>query len=467
MFRLQAVGLGYKAVCCLKKNAKGGFMKRNMAKQAARLLLRGTVFAIAAALVFAGCLPGPGTAVFTVTFEPLNGTPSWEVDVEEGQLVDEPDTPTWAAHVFDGWYTDNGTFKFRFDFDNTPITKDITLFAKWEDAEGKYIVTFHRNGGTGTPPPQQAVDPGFDIQLPSGSRITKPGFSFGGWNTRADGTGTNWRAGATYRPTKSITLYAEWVDYGSGPEFPLIEMVQIRSGSFTMGDDSGIGESDERPAHRVTVSAFKMGRYEVTQEQFEDVMGYNPSWFDGSPAYGEEQGKRPVEYVSWLDAVSFCNALSEKERRTKVYTVDGDMVTMDRSADGYRLPTEAEWEYACRAGTDTQWSFGDDDTDIDKYAWTGGNSDSRTHEVGKKYPNPWGLYDMHGNVVEWCWDWYGSGYYGNSLDTDPEGPEGQASRSYRVVRGGDWYYWSAVARSACRGSTYGDSYDLGFRVVCK
>jgi uncharacterized repeat protein (TIGR02543 family) len=365
-------------------------MKRNMAKQTARLLLRGTVFAVATALVFAGCLPGPGKTVFTVTFDPLGGTLSGEeqldVEVEEGQLVDEPALPTKTDCDFDGWYTDNGTFRYRFDFNNTPITTDIIL-------------------------------------------------------------------------------YAEWVDDDPGSEFPLVEMVQIRSGSFTMGDDSGTGESDERPAHRVTVSAFKMGRYEVTQEQFEDVMGYNPSWFDSSPADGEEQGERPVERVSWLDAVNFCNALSEIEGRTKVYTIDGSTVTMDRNANGYRLPTEAEWEYACRAGTTTQYSFGDDDTSIEEYAWIRENSGSKTHEVGIKKPNPWGLYDMHGNVWEWCWDWYDDMYYQGSPDTNPEGA---ASGSDRAVRGGSWGNLSAYARSADRvNSSFGNSSNLGFRIICK
>ena len=245
-----------------------------------------------------------------------------------------------------------------------------------------------------------------------------------------------------------------------------IEMVAIPGGTFTMGSPAvEEGRDNDELQHQVTVSSFKMGKYEVTQAEYYEVMGVNPSRFKGSgytPAGTEVQGRRPVENVSWLDAVKFCNALSEKEGRTKAYTINGDTVTMNSGANGYRLPTEAEWEYACRAGTATTWSFGNDASAAGDYAWTGENSNEMTHQVGLKKANQWGLYDMYGNVFELCWDLYGD--YTGEAQTDPNGV---ASGSRRVIRGGSWYYPSAYSRSAFRNyfsSGYLDN--LGFRVVC-
>ncbi len=180
----------------------------------------------------------------------------------------------------------------------------------------------------------------------------------------------------------------------------------IPAGSFRMGSNSSEANSDESPVHRVTITRpFYIGVYEVTQEQYESVMGTNPSRFRGS--------NRPVEQVSWNDAVEFCRRLSEIEGVT------------------YRLPTEAEWEYACRAGTTTEYYWGSDSAG--RYAWNSENSGRQTHDVGQKRPNAWGLYDMAGNVWEWCSDWYGS--YGRSAQVDPRGP---SSGDGRVLRGGSW-----------------------------
>ena len=245
-----------------------------------------------------------------------------------------------------------------------------------------------------------------------------------------------------------------------------VEMVPISGGTFTMGDSSRNG--NEKPEHQVTLSAFKMGRYPITQEQYQDVTGKNPSYFQGDsykPAGGEDQGSRPVENISWLEAIEFCNALSKKEGKTPAYTVrdaSRPEVSWDKNADGYRLPTEAEWEYACRAGTATQYSFGNDDSNIDAHAWYEDNACEYTHEVGKNKANPWGLYDMLGNVWEWCWDWYDSYQSGHQTN-----PDGAVSGNFRVVRGDSWRSSSAAARSAYRGNnSSGDRYgDLGFRLV--
>jgi len=169
-------------------------------------------------------------------------------------------------------------------------------------------------------------------------------------------------------------------------------------------------------------------------------------------------GNLPAE-VTWYDAVNFCNALSRKEGLTPAYTVNRKDVTWNQSANGYRLPTEAEWEYACRAGTTTEYSS---KGLIENFGWYNYNSGKRKHPVGQKQPNPWGLYDMLGNVYEWCWDWYGD--YPGGAQTDPTGA---SSGSYRVYRGGMWYSGVEDLRSANR--HYGDPDDnrnrRGFRVV--
>jgi formylglycine-generating enzyme required for sulfatase activity len=216
-----------------------------------------------------------------------------------------------------------------------------------------------------------------------------------------------------------------------------IEMVYIPPGEFMMGSENG--EKNEQPVHRVTISqAFYIGRYEVTQAQWKEVMGNNPSRFKGD--------NLPVESVSWEDAQSFIQKLNQMN--------DGY---------AYRLPTEAEWEYACRAGT-----TGDYAGDLDSMAWYSANYGGKTHPVGTKQPNGFGLYDMHGNVWEWCQDWYDASYYASSPASDPQGP---GSGKYRVLRGGSWNYVATFLRSAFRYRTTPDlrsshyyDYD-GFRVV--
>ena len=191
----------------------------------------------------------------------------------------------------------------------------------------------------------------------------------------------------------------------------------IPTGTFLMGESE--------VAHEVTLTKpFKMGVHEVTQTQYERLMGVNPSHF--------KDADNPVEKVSWEDAVEFCRGLSELPAEKAAGNV-------------YRLPTEAEWEYACRAGTTTMYSFGDDESDLGDYAWYRNNSGNKTHPVGSKLPNSWGLYDMHGNVREWCKDWMED--YPSGAVTDPTG---SASGSYRVARGGCWLHPAEVCRSAIR-----------------
>ncbi|MDR1899744.1 MAG: SUMF1/EgtB/PvdO family nonheme iron enzyme [Treponema sp.] len=239
----------------------------------------------------------------------------------------------------------------------------------------------------------------------------------------------------------------------AAPERPAPEdLVRVPGGTFTMGSPpSEPGGDDDKVQHQVTVSAFYMGKYEVTQKEYQALMGNNPSEFKGDTL--------PVERVSWFDAVKYCNARSLKEGLDPAYTINGETVAWNRNAGGYRLPTEAEWEYACRAGTTAPFYTGNS---ADAAGWYKDNSGGKTHPAGQKQPNRWGLYDMHGNVHEWCWDWFGA--YSGAAQTDPAGA---ASGSYRVLRGGSWGSGAQYLRSANRGD-YTPSNRLnnsGFRLV--
>jgi formylglycine-generating enzyme required for sulfatase activity len=198
------------------------------------------------------------------------------------------------------------------------------------------------------------------------------------------------------------------------PNGVTLEMVSLPAGQFLMGSS----ESDsKKPKHQVKVNSFAIGKYPITQAQYQAVMGTNPSYFENSP-------QNPVEQVSWDDAQAFCQKLSEI------------------TGKNYRLPTEAEWEYACRAGTTTHYYFGDDANQLGNYAWYDENSNNKTHPVGQKKPNAWGLYDMSGNVWEWCED--------------------------SCLHGGSWHIFPIYCRSAyrLRNNPLIHYNDFGFRVVC-
>ena len=231
--------------------------------------------------------------------------------------------------------------------------------------------------------------------------------------------------------------------------------VLVEAGTFNMG--SARGESDEKPVHSVTMSEeFYISKYEVTQKEWLEVMGSNPSYVKGV--------NLPVESVSWYDAVEYCNRLSKKEGLIPCYSEWGDDIICDFSANGYRLPTEAEWEYAARGGNRSsgyKYAGGNSAKDV---AWYNVNSDGKTHKVGQKKANELGLYDMSGNVWEWCWDWYGD--YHSFYVTDQKGP---LKGSQRVLRGVSWNFKARDLRVTNRRAIDPENSinNLGFRLVRK
>jgi formylglycine-generating enzyme required for sulfatase activity len=235
---------------------------------------------------------------------------------------------------------------------------------------------------------------------------------------------------AADQPPKELTA-----DLGGGVK---MEMVLIPAGEFMMGQKGGVWTE---PVHKVSIAKpFYLGKYEVTQEQWQAVMGNNPSHFKGP--------KNPVDSVGWEDCQGFVTKLNEKFRS---------------GGEKFALPTEAQWEYGCRAKTTSRWNFGDDEAKLGDYAWWAGNAADTTHPVGQKKPNAWGLYDMHGNVAEWCAGG-AEGLNRNSQDDSPLRPKSGDP----VLRGGSRYYGPALSSCACRhymimmGLRHADA---GFRVV--
>jgi formylglycine-generating enzyme required for sulfatase activity len=216
-----------------------------------------------------------------------------------------------------------------------------------------------------------------------------------------------------------------------------IETVPVEAGSFSMGSSSS-GFANEAPVHTVSVSNFVIGKYEITQAQYSRVMGSNPSFF----ASGADAPNRPVEQINWYDAVSFCNALSIKDGLDAVYTISGTTVTADWTKNGWRLPTEAEWEFAARGGIHSNGYTFSGCNNAEDVAWHYGNASSTTHPVGSKLSNELGIFDMSGNVSEWVWDWYD--LYSSGASVNPRGP---SSGSRKILRGSAWssgYYGGTV-----------------------
>ena len=280
------------------------------------------------------------------------------------------------------------------------------------------------------------------------------------------------------------TFVASWKLKGEGGDEIPEGFVLVEAGTFKMGSNEGYG--DNKPVHEVTITTpFYMGKYEVTQAEYEKYCSYGSS--SPSSSYGDGDNY-PAYYVSWYDALVYCNKRSMAEELTPCYSISGstdpekwgtvptssnntwNAVVCNWNANGYRLPTEAEWEYAARAGDNTveslTYSGTSDVNQLGDYAWYFYSANDKTHEVGTKLPNAFGLYDMSGNVWEWCWNWFTDSY---NAETEGESdPTGASAGSYRVLRGGSWSNFSdrcAVSYRSGNYGPYGRDYYLGFRVV--
>ena len=417
---------------------------------------------------------------YTVTFESNEGgTVSPITGVNYDSTITKPTDPAKNDYTFNGWFKDAVLIN-QWNFTTDTVTDDTILYAKW--TLNQYTVIFDANGAVnGTAPSAQTVNAGSSITLPNGRGLSKISYTFGEWNTQADGAGITYNATSSYMVTGNITLYARWMPVVVTTTG--VELVYISGGSFQMGNpDSSIdGSNSERPVHTVTVSSFSMSKYQVTQGQYEAVMGSNPS-----SSYGVGDNY-PVYYVSWYDALVFCNKLSVMEDLTPAYRINGstdtatwggvpttssttwNAVTIVSDSTGYRLPTEAQWEYAAKGGDGSpgNYKYSGSDT-VDEVAWYSGNNGASgtatygSKEVGTKAPNGLGIYDMSGNLREWCWDWYVS--YPSTAQTDPTGA---SSGSFRVLRGGGWLHSAGGVRSAYRvDGIPGDRYYYGgFRLV--
>jgi serine/threonine protein kinase len=240
------------------------------------------------------------------------------------------------------------------------------------------------------------------------------------------------------------------------PGTPVIEMVEISAGSFLMGatDDDLFATQDQKPQHEVRISQpFMMAKLEITRAQFREAMGAAASKQENKGSQ-PDAGQRPISGINWITAIEFCNRLSERHGLEPYYEFRDDVVRR-KYTNGFRLPTEAEWEYACRANSKAKWHFGNDPQKLDEYEWHAGNSDGRPQTVGKLKPNAFGLHDMHGNVPEWCWDRFDPDYYRRSEVVDPQGSTAGKLRVFRGGSASNRVTQTAASERAPLGGTYG------------
>ena len=395
--------------------------------------------------------------------------------------------PTKAGCTFRAW---NPALPAKFPAANAEYT------AQWTPL---YTITFGVEGSGGT---LKAADG--ETEITSGNKVAHgktvtftatpdAGYEVKAWTKNGDpiaAAGTNSAYTHTVQADADIKAAfkpSDKIYTVNGVNFTMKGIDAVTGKSVGHPDVLGHNGTHDNKPHRISLSAYLIGETEVTQELWQAVMGNNPSGFNGSsgkePAAGEEQGKRPVENINWYHAIAFCNKLSKACGLELCYTVSGvnfatlhfnnipkwddsnwNNAVCDLNKNGFRLPTEAEWEWAAMGGTEDKWVGTNDENELGTYAWYKANSNEETHQVKLKSPNGYGLYDMNGNVNEWCWDWYGS-----LSDVLPPNYTGAASGNMRVMRGGNYHASERYALRAYRAfvKPY-ENYDIGgLRVVCR
>lgn len=432
---------------------------------------------------------------YTVTFDADGGSPVPDNQlVKEGEKASKPTTvPTKEGYNFGGWHNKDGDAAW--DFDVNTVTKNTTLYAKWEikkykvdfsslDANGTLSATLDGNNFiTGND-----VEHGKTVEFTAA--ITTADYQVEKWTiTGGDfesGTGTEGSLTASVKITAATTVNVTFR--------PADKTYKVDDISFTQKGINAVTEktvgyegNTGNPVHKISLSAYRMAETEVTQELWLKVMGDNPSKFDKNPVAGEVQGKRPVEKVNWFYSILFCNELTKKvpewgeaqcvyysdSTYTTVYTkADADLFKFPYAkweATGFRLPTESEWEWAAKGGTDFRWAGTDNEDEVKEYAWYRGNSGNKTHQVKMKKPNGYGLYDMNGNVQEWCWESHKGNLTNADLPLDAH--DNHDSGPDRVRRGGGWYHEKPQtfpnaerAKSFAQNKTYDT---LGIRLVTR